>query len=87
MNRVIRHLIPADDATHGLGLNGAILHVATRLVDAVEVWTLDSGGPTTPRTFLVVGTGHPWPDGDWTHVGTAIIPGGVLVWHLLERRS
>lgn len=81
-----RHEIPADGEWHDLQLNGAILHVDARTPYTVEVWALESRGPNLTRTFCVMGTGQTMPD-DGEHIGTAIIPGGQFVWHLLERCS
>jgi len=73
-----------DDAWHVVMLRGPVLHVATRHRDEVEVWFLnDPELEPQSREFTVVGTGHAMPAG--RHVGTAIVPGGALVWHLLER--
>lgn len=79
---IYRYEIPVDDQWHPLPLSGAIVHVASRDPYAVELWALD-GGPTVTRGFRVFGTGQPLPD-DVQHVGTAIPPGGRLVWHLME---
>ncbi len=79
--RVLRYEIPVDDQIHELTLPGGTLHVATRRPDVVEMWCQDEGKARLVR-LLVVGTGHPWPPGAF-HIGTAIIPGGALVWHLL----
>lgn len=85
---VYRYEVPVDDSWHRLELSGEVLHVAARSVDVVEVWAKHTGGTKLNRYFTVVGTGHPWPHrGDprhVKHVGTALIPGGALVWHLLE---
>ena len=81
MSRVLRHEIPVDDQVHEVVLRGPILHVATRRPEVVEVWCQDENRTRGVR-LLVVGTGHPWPDGAF-YLGTAIVPGGALVWHLL----
>ena len=81
--RIVRWVVPADDAVHEFPLSGAVLHVDSRSADYVELWTLDTGGPTLNRGFIVVGTGHPFPD-EWTHRGSVIVAGGALVWHLME---
>ncbi|GAA0720018.1 hypothetical protein Drose_06300 [Dactylosporangium roseum] len=84
---VLRHTIPVDDAWHDVPLPGPIVHVATRDPHVVEVWTLHSDAkPETAvtRTLRVYGTGQPVTE-PVQHVGTAIVPGGALVWHLMER--
>lgn len=81
MTRVLRYEVPVDGGPHRLDLPGPILHVASRHPAIVEVWCQDDGPPRSP-TLQVVGTGHEWPRGA-LHLGTAIVPGGTLVWHLL----
>ena len=81
---IFRYEVPVDDKPHTLELSGAVLHVDCRDASTVEVWALETGGPPVERVFRVVGTGHPLPEGWTRHVGTAIAPGGHLVWHLLE---
>lgn len=85
MKRVLRYTVLVDDQAHYFDLNGAIVHVAARTPDVVEFWSVDTGGPTVKREFVVVGTGHPHPP-HWQHVGTALAAGGALVWHLMEVR-
>ena len=55
---VFRYSVPVDDRWHTLGLSGAVLHVACRQPDVVEVWALNTGGPELPRVFRVFGTGQ-----------------------------
>lgn len=80
---IYRYEIPVDDQWHPLQLSGDIVHVDSRNPRAVEIWALNTGGTTLTRSFRVFGTGQPLPD-NATHIGTAIPPGGHLVWHLLE---
>lgn len=84
MNRVLRYEVPVDDRWHALNLLGDIMHVATRRADVVELWVLDVDALVT-REFRVFATGEQMPTGlHLRHVGTAIVPGGALVWHLFE---
>lgn len=78
-----RYEIPVDDRWHPLQLSGEILHVDCRNMHAVEVWARHTDGPQTIRSFRVYGTGQSMPD-NLEHVGTALAPGGQLVWHLME---
>lgn len=80
MTAIHRHVIPVDDKPHTIEI-GEILHVDSRSIDYVEVWA--ESAPTSSRTFVVVGTGHAWPEGNWEYVGSAIPTSGELVWHLL----
>jgi hypothetical protein len=77
-----RHEVPVDDQWHTLALTGDVLHVATRNSHIVEIWT-SHGDKTAERSFRVFATGQPLPD-ELNYIGTAIAPGGHLVWHLME---
>ncbi|WP_435111896.1 DUF7352 domain-containing protein [Nocardiopsis synnemataformans] len=83
---IFRYEVPVDDRWHTLRLSGEILHVAARRANAVELWAMstDDGRDGVDREFRVVGTGLLLPEGRHTYRGTAIVPGGLLVWHLLE---
>ncbi|MEU3613498.1 hypothetical protein ABZ725_14440 [Streptomyces sp. NPDC006872] len=83
MAAIYRYEVPVDDRWHPLQLSGRIVHVGCRNMRAVEVWALHADGAQTVRSFRVYGSGHPLPP-DVEHVGTAIAPGGQLVWHLIE---
>lgn len=78
-----RYEIPVDDRWHPLQLSGEILHVGCRNPHAVEVWARHTDGASDIRSFRVYGTGQSMPD-NLEHVGTALAPGGQLVWHLME---
>lgn len=78
-----RYEIPVDDRWHPLQLSGRIVHVGCRNMHAVELWALHTDQPTVTRTVGVYGTGQALPD-NVQHLGTAIAPGGQLVWHLVE---
>lgn len=78
-----RYEVPVDDRWHPLQLSGEILHVDCRSVQTVEVWARHTDGPQEIRSFRVYGTGQSMPD-NLAHVGTALAPGGQLVWHLME---
>lgn len=83
-----RHEIPVDDEVHRVDLTGQIVHVDSRSPDTVEIWYVHQAGAfSRTRNFMVVGTGHPLPDG-WTRViGTTVAGFGNLVWHLVEGDS
>jgi hypothetical protein len=55
----------------------------------LDMWALvDPTAPQEPRTFRVIGTGHPIPDVDaLTYYATAQVAGGQLVFHVFERVS
>lgn len=83
---IFRYEVPVDDRWHRIELSGALYSVGCRTIDVVEFWALSSGGPAISRDFRVYGTGHPLP-AEFEYVGTAVAPGGALVWHLVERPS
>lgn len=84
-NAIHRYEVPVDDRWHELRLSGAVLHVACRRFDVVELWALHSNGPELRRAFRAVGTGQPLPDEPTRHVGSALAAEGRLVWHVMER--
>jgi len=86
--RIYRFEVPVDDQWHEFTLWGDPLAVECRDPSVVEFWARHHDDPIVPgvvRSFVVVGTGHRVPK-DARYWGTAIVPGGQLVWHLLERR-
>lgn len=80
---IYRYEVPVDDRWHPLQLTGPIVHVDCRNPRFVEVWAIHTDSPPVTRSFRVYGTGHPLPSGA-QYVGTALAPGGQLVWHLIE---
>lgn len=84
MNRILRYEVPVDDRWHTILEHGVVLHVECRRPDVVEFWAWERPGLTLPTEYRVYGTGHT-VDSPGSHVGTAVAPGGLLVWHLLRR--
>jgi hypothetical protein len=83
---IFRYEIPADDQWHTVPVSGGVVHVGTRTPYGAEVWALHVEElPQVDREFRVFGTGQPLPEEPSRYVGTAIVPGGALVWHLMER--
>lgn len=76
--------VPVTDEWVTRRLPGPILHVATRRHAVVELWFRTDGEPHD-LDLRVFGTGHDLPEGDIRYLGTAIEPGGHLVWHLMQR--
>jgi hypothetical protein len=86
--RVYRDVVPVDDEWHAITFSGPILAVGTRHVDYIEIWHLHNPGePEQRREFRAFGTGHPLTYDTGSHVGSVIVAGGALVWHLFERRT
>lgn len=85
MSTVYRYGVPVDDLAHRFELSGPIVHVGTRRADVVEFWAVaDKSAAQVIRWFQVIGTGHAIPEPAKGVVGTAVVPGGALVWHLVE---
>lgn len=84
MSRILRFEVPVDDQWHTITGCTMPMYVGCRTPGIVEFWAWER--PTSrPRRYRVIGTGHPIDDDDdvW-YCGTAIAPGGQLVWHLVE---
>jgi len=90
MARIYRYEVPVDDRWHEVALYGDPIHVDCRQLNIVEFWAIHCEArdsvPTWTRSFMVVGTGHELPPDYWRTWGSVIAPGGLLVWHLIERR-
>lgn len=82
--RMFRYVIPVDDRPHWVSLTHDPVAVAAPADDRVEFWAEnDPRAEASDRAFLVVGTGHPIPDGArWA--GTPPRTALGLVWHLYE---
>lgn len=83
MRTVFRYEVPVDDQAHEFELRGPLLAVGCRAPYAVEFWAIwDTDVAEWVRRYQVFGTGQPDVVGE--HRGTAVAPGGQLVWHLFE---
>lgn len=61
------------------------LHVASQFRDSdlVTVWArVDAASVVAQRRILIRGTGH--PIGDERHLGSVVMAGGRLVWHVFD---
>jgi len=88
--KIFRYEVPIDDQWHEIQMSGKITSVGSRRPGMVEFWALANTDHSYdgPRSFRVYGTGHTLPDDirpDQLH-GSVIAGGGLLVWHLVERR-
>jgi len=87
---IYRYEVPVDDQWHEIMMSGKITGTGSRRPGVVEFWALASTDPdyASPRSFRVYGTGHALPDDvrpDQLH-GSVIAGGGLVVWHLVERK-
>jgi hypothetical protein len=84
--RILRYEVPVDDQWHLIRVSRASqLTVGCRNERVVEFWARESGA-TQVLAFRVYGTGQPTPVGAH-YEGTAVAPGGRLVWHLLSAEA
>jgi hypothetical protein len=83
MKRIYRYEVPVDGDFHAIAC-GPVLAVGCRDRNVVEFWAYPKGHGFEVRHFRVAGTGHVVDDEE-QHVGTAVAPGGDLVWHLVQR--
>ncbi|NEA61356.1 hypothetical protein [Streptomyces sp. SID12488] len=89
--RMLRHRIYVTGQPQTRNIHSDPVHVAADRIGVaenaphvVDFWAEGSlEEPGTARTFLVVGTGHPIPDGA-RHRGTTPRTPDGMVWHLYE---
>lgn len=83
MKQVLKWTVPIDDRIHLIG-SGRVVHVDSQYgrIDEVQVWTEETEGELAViQPVKVVGTGHPFPDGQV--VGSVVVSHGNLVWHVV----
>ena len=86
MRTVWKYDVPVDDKVWPYDLPEGARPVHVECSDPVEVsvwFEVDTQAKREERRFVVIGTGHPAPDGG-TYVDTATVLDGRLVWHLYE---
>ena len=85
MSRAMYRYQVSLDGPVEIALTGnPVAFAAPRARDGVEFWAEhDDSRPVVPRTFMIVGTGHPILDGA-SYVGTAPRTPEGIVWHLYE---
>jgi len=89
--KILKWTVPVDDKPHSIGA-GDVVHVDNQHgeLNEVQVWTFEDPqiNPYTPynsnhRVVQVFGTGQELPS--LSHpLGSAIVAGGQLVWHVVE---
>lgn len=70
--------------TVDLPIDHQILHVDNQ-GGVMTMWALVHVGPdvvTYPKKLMIAGTGNPFPDGRFRHVGSVLID--PFVWHVFE---
>ncbi len=81
-NTIYRYEVPVDDEWHEIRCS-PVLYVACRSTNVVEFWA-HAIDDAPARKFRVYGTGHP-VEPHTMYAGTALAPGGNLVWHLMAK--
>lgn len=76
---------PSNVTTAQMHHGAQILH-ADAVGERLFVWARvpNRDAPLKPRRFVVVGTGHEFDYQGQRHLGTALMQGGALVWHVFE---
>ncbi len=84
MNKVFKYgpLPLGDPFVLDLPLDARLLHFSAQLGERLWVWAdVDPDAPKRGRHLMIVGTGHPKPQGG-THVGSWV--SDEYVWHLFD---
>lgn len=83
--RIYKYPVHISDAFSVPMPRGAVvLSVATQ-DDCPQMWArVDPAQPMSPRRFHVAGTGHPLTGVEGRFIGTFLMRGGALVFHLFE---
>lgn len=84
MSRILKWTVPVNDQPCTIG-GGPVVHIASQMgvSEEVQVWTQEFDGEPRKRTVQVFGTGQPLPHFS-KPLGTTIVMGGRLVWHVVE---
>ena len=65
--------------------NGAKIRSVAVQGETVCLWAeVDPNEPIFGRDIFVYGTGHPMPDDPGTFIGSVMLHGGALVFHIYE---
>lgn len=81
---VWKFVIEDPETTVSMPKGAKVLHVAEQRGD-VCIWAeVDPTMPLEPRRFVVAGTGQMLPVYRGRHLGTVLLAGGALVFHVYE---
>ncbi len=85
MLTVHKYALPvADQFILDIPKGAELLHVDVQHGEP-HLWAkVDTSKRLEPRSFLLAGTGHPLPEIPSRFVGTVLLHGGVVVFHLFE---
>jgi len=94
MKKIFKYPLRAQDIQAVImPLGSKILSIGTQFVEGSEalfVWAMVDPVEESmeSKDIRIVGTGHIIMDPDeWSFIGTAMMMGGRLVWHIFERRK
>lgn len=85
MQKIYKYPLPICDLhTIALPVGAKILSVGVQ-AETPCIWALvDVSAKVEPRHFRLYGTGHPFGEQKQTFIGTVLMAGGALVFHLFE---
>lgn len=86
MKRIFKYPVQIGEFSLEMPVDHQILTVQVQNGEP-QMWALvDDAGMKANARFLVVGTGHAFPDAeDFDYAGTFQVAGGALVFHLFEK--
>lgn len=85
MQAIWKYPIPAIDMFHlDIPEGGKPLAVHVQRGQPCMWVQVTPDAPMTLRIFAIYGTGHQMPDDPGTFIGTYLVDGGALVFHLFE---
>jgi hypothetical protein len=86
MATIWKFTLPADlYSVVKMPKGAAILSVQEQFDDFMAWAVVDPDAEWEERTILLLGTGHPMPDGRWDHISTFQMSGGNYVFHAFEQ--
>lgn len=87
MSAVWKFVIADPETPVRMPEGAEVLHVAEQH-GQVCLWALvDPAAMPMDRRFVIVGTGHPLPEHRGRFIGTVLLAGGGLVFHVWEDRQ
>lgn len=88
--RIYKYPLPLRDTVPLMMPRGAQwLHVDEQY-DTPVIWAIvDTDAPEVTRVIHIEGTGASLPPGseEWEHIGSLLMAGGRLVWHVFAERE
>jgi len=80
---IYKYTIPLQDEISVEMPTGAEILSSQVQNGEIQVWAkVEPAAICRPVLFRIIGTGHPFPDGEWQFVDTVQCHGGDLVFHI-----